>query len=138
MADPSRIRLKTGIFSLIVILSNAFGNYFLTVGMRNQPAFVESSPLSYIRAIFSPLVALGIILLILWMLSRMTLLSWADLSYVLPVTALGYVATALIGRFLLGEQLSARRIAGTLFIIAGTVVVGFTRPSTTVPQESRG
>ena len=39
-------------------------------------------------------------LLILWMLSRMTLLSWADLTYVLPVTALGYVLTVLMGRVL--------------------------------------
>jgi drug/metabolite transporter (DMT)-like permease len=70
----------------------------------------------------------GITLLILWMLSRMALLSWADLSYVLPVTALGYVANALLGRFFLSEQISPQRWAGTLLIVAGTTLVGWGNP----------
>ena len=70
----------------------------------------------------------GIALLILWLLSRMALLSWADLSYVLPVTSLGYVASALIGRFFLNEQITPARWAGTLLIVAGTVLVGVGSP----------
>ncbi len=73
---------------------------------------------------------LGISLLILWLLSRMALLSWADLSYVLPVTSLGYVASTLIGRFLLDEQVTPLRWAGTLLIVAGTVLVGAGSPHT--------
>ena len=46
-----------------------------------------SSFFDYIKAIFNPWVLVGIALLILWTLSRMALLSWADLSYVLPVTS---------------------------------------------------
>ena len=57
--------------------------------------------------LFQPWVALGVLLLILWMLSRMALLSWADLSYVLPVTSIGYVLVALAGRVLLNEQITA-------------------------------
>ena len=45
-------------------------------------------------------------LLILWLLSRMTLLSWADLSYVLPVTSIGYVLVALAGELFLHEAIS--------------------------------
>jgi len=67
---------------------------------------------------------MGISLLILWLLSRMALLSWADLSYVLPVTSLGYVASALLGRFLLNETVTPTRWAGTLLIVAGTILVG--------------
>ena len=67
---------------------------------------ITHTALEYLAAIFSPWVMLGISLLILWLLSRMALLSWADLSYVLPVTSLGYVATALIGRFFLNEQIT--------------------------------
>ena len=57
----------------------------------------SGSPWDYLTAIFTPYVALGIVLLIVWLLSRMALLSWADLSYVLPLTAIGYIITALIG-----------------------------------------
>ena len=105
--DPAaRLRWKTSVFALIVILSNAFGNFFLTWGMKHRAETLTLSPLSYIQAIFSPWVALGVTLLIVWLLSRMALLSWADLSYVLPVTALGYVASAPLGHFFLNEQIS--------------------------------
>jgi drug/metabolite transporter (DMT)-like permease len=59
----------------------------------------------------------------------MALLSWADLSYVLPVTALGYVANALLGRYFLSEQISPQRWAGTLLIVAGTTLVGLGSPT---------
>src|SRR5262249_10233793 len=125
-----RLQWKTRIFALIVILSNAFGNFSLTWGMRHRPEALTLSPLSYISAIFSPWVSFGICLLILWLLARMALLSWADLSYVLPVTSLGYVANALIGRFFLHEQIAPARWFGTLLIIAGTTLVGLSHPQT--------
>jgi drug/metabolite transporter (DMT)-like permease len=124
----ARLRWKTRLFAFIVILSNAFGNFFLTWGMRHRGSVLTRSPLSYVAAIFSPWVSLGICLLIVWLLTRMTLLSWADLSYVLPVTSLGYVANALIGRFFLHEQITAGRWFGTLLIIAGTTLVGLSQP----------
>jgi uncharacterized membrane protein len=69
------------------------------------------------------------------MLSRMALLSWADLSYVLPVTSIGYVLTAIAGRVFLNEDISAIRWAGTLFIVAGTALVGLTQPKTSRHPE---
>ena len=122
MHSDARLRWKTRVFAIIVILSNALGNFALAWGMRHRPTAL--SPLDYVAAIFSPYVLLGITLLILWLLSRMALLSWADLSYVLPVTSCGYVASALMGRFFLGEQISPVRWGGTLLIVAGTFLVG--------------
>jgi uncharacterized membrane protein len=125
----ARLRWKTRLFAAIVILSNVFGNFSLKWGMDRQAA-LTLSPLDYIRAILSPWVMLGISLLVLWLLTRMALLSWADLSYVLPVTSLGYVANAFMGRFFLSEQITPQRWAGTLLIIGGTVLVGMGRPRT--------
>ena len=68
--------------------------------------------------------------MITWMISRMFLLSWADLSYVLPVTAFGYVLNAVLGRVFLGEQVTPARWAGTLLIMAGVVLVGLGNPKT--------
>jgi uncharacterized membrane protein len=127
---PNRLQWKTRVFAAIVILTNAFGNFFLTWGMKHRGEALTNSPLSYIQAIFNPWVAVGIVLLILWLLTRMALLSWADLSYVLPVTAFGYVASALMGHFFLGEQITPGRWMGTLFIIAGIVLVGLSQPRT--------
>jgi len=120
----SRLRWKTRAFAVIVILSNALGNLFLTWGMRHGVEELTASPLSFLRAIFNPWVSLGIFLLILWLLSKMFLLSWADLTYVLPVTAFGYVLTAVLSRLFLGENITPARWAGTLLIAAGIVVVG--------------
>jgi len=119
----ARLQWKTRLFAVIVILSNTLGNFFLARGMKHLAAPVNS-PLRMIQAIFTPWVALGICLLILWLLSRITFLSWADLSYVLPVTSLGYVANALMGHYFLAEHITLTRWGGTLLIVAGTVLVG--------------
>ena len=88
------------------------------------------TPLDYITVLFRPAVALGVALLILWMLSRMALLSWADLSYVLPVTSIGYVLVAIVGRVLLNEQITGRRWSGILLIMAGVALVSGGAPQT--------
>ncbi len=119
----ARLQWKTRLFAVIVILSNTLGNFFLARGMKHLAAPVNS-PLRMLQAIFTPWVALGVCLLILWLLSRITFLSWADLSYVLPVTSLGYVANALMGHYFLGEHITLTRWSGTLLIVAGTVLVG--------------
>lgn len=124
-----QLQFKTRLFSLIVVLSNVIGNSALTWGMKRagDPGL---SPLLYLKAIFDPWVSLGIVLLVVWMLSRMTLLSWADLSYVLPVTSAGYILQALIGKYVFGEQISIARWSGTLLIIAGIILVATTSPRT--------
>ena len=120
LPHTGRLRAKTWICATVVVLSNVFGNFFLKRGM---PADLPT-PLAYITALFQPWAALGVVLLITWMLSRMTLLSWADLSYVLPVTAIGYVLVALVGRIFLNEEISLKRWAGIVLIMGGVALVG--------------
>ncbi len=125
--------LKTRILTLIVILSNVLGNFSLSLGMKAQAVAEAGGFMVYVRAFFSPMVLLGVSLLIIWLLSRMALMSWADLSFVLPVTSIGYVISALMGKFFLAEQISGKRWAGTLLIVAGTLLVSLT-PSRTANQ----
>ena len=120
------LRWKTRAFAAYVILSNSLGNLFLALGMRSSAEV--SSALSFLAANFNPLVMLGIALLISWMLSRMAMFSWADLTYVLPVTAFGYVVSAVLGWAFLAETITPVRWAGTLLIVAGTVLVGLGDP----------
>ena len=114
---------KVRLFAAIVILSNTFGNFFIAQGMRRISNPVNSAG-ALLSAIFTPYVAAGIILLILWLLSRMAFFSFADLSYILPVTSLGYVLNALMGHFFLGETITLQRWCGTFLIVAGTILVG--------------
>ena len=109
--------VKTRVFTLVVIVSNVLGNLSLSWGLKNY-------------GLFSPYVFLGVALLIVWMLSRMTLLSWADLSYVLPVTSVGYVVTVFIGKYFFAEQITWQRWLGSLLIMGGMFLVGRTYPRT--------
>ena len=127
MTSAVRPQWKVPLFAAIVVISNSLGNFFIAWGMRHLAAPV-SSPLSMITAIFTPWVAAGIVLLILWLLSRMAFLSFADLSFVLPITSLGYVANALMGRYFLNEHITNQRWGGILLIVAGTVMVGRSVP----------
>lgn len=122
---PADIYTRTRLYTVITVLTNVAGNSFLTEGMRRlgDPG---NSPLALIATLFHPLVAIGVALLILWTLSHMALLSWADLSYVMPVTAIGYVVTAFSSRFILGETVSVYRWAGIVLITAGVTLVGKT------------
>ena len=133
MGTDERLLWKTRFFLALVIVSQPLGNLFLTMGMKHR---VLGSPWDYLTAIFTPYVALGIVLLIVWLLSRMALLSWADLSYVLPLTAIGYIITAIIGSVVLKERISAARWSGTLLIVAGTALVGLTDSRTSLQNES--
>src|SRR5450432_2730922 len=133
---PRPLDFKTRLLTAIVVLANVLGNFSLSWGMKHQAAKLADSPLAYIQTIFSPWVLLGTTLLIVWLLSRMTLLSWADLSYVLPVTSIGYVLTAFLGKYFFAEQITWQRWLGTLAIMAGMILVGLTAPNTTNSQET--
>src|SRR6266849_10539044 len=129
MSSPASIpsavegpHLKTRIFTAIVVVTNVLGNSFLSRGMQSVGELISLSPVPYIRALFNPWVAVGVSLLIVWLLSHMALLSWADLSYVLPVTSIAYVLVALVGRFVLHEQISIARWAGITLIMMGVML----------------
>ena len=136
MTSPVKaLQVKTRIFTAIVVLTNVLGNSFLSRGMQSVGELLSLSPLPYIRALFNPWVAVGVSLLIVWLLSHMALLSWADLSYVLPVTSIAYVLVALVGRFLLHEHVSPARWVGVTLIMAGVTLVGHTAPRTHTPHK---
>lgn len=131
-SESARLRLKTWVCAVIVVLSNVFGNFFMKLGLP-EPL---TTPAEYITVLFRPTVALGVSLLILWTLTRMALLSWADLSYVVPVTAIGYALVAIVGKFLLHEDISTKRWLGIGLIVAGVALVGGGTPQT-APRESK-
>jgi len=133
----SQVLLKTRVMTLIVVLTQVFGDYFLSRGLRQVGSLVGEPPIAFILAFLNPWVALGVTLLILWLFFHMVLLSWADLSYVLPVTSIGYVLVALTGRFFLGETVSWMRWSGVAMIVGGVILVGRTPPSSQPGAEVR-
>lgn len=109
-------------FVAIVVLGNLCGNLLLRAGMRASP--------DYVHAILNLPAISGVMLLIAAALAQLALLSWADLSYITPLTSIGYVLAAICGSVFLHEPLTAMRLTAILFIAAGAAAVSGTRPST--------
>ncbi len=117
------MKASTLLLTATVIVLNVLGNAALGYGMKHAPA--SAGP---ILSLLEPWVLAGIALLILWTLLRMKLLGMADLSYVLPVTAVGYVLNAVMGAAFFAEHISPSRWAGTILIVSGAVLTGLTHP----------
>ena len=85
-------------------------------------------------AVINPWILTGIGFLIGFLASYVTALSWADLSYVSPATAISYVLMALLAKVFLHEHVTRSHWLGIALITLG---VGFvaTAPSLTVPPE---
>ena len=117
-----------------IVVCSTLGDFFLKVGM-NQMGNVSllGDPLILIRALFNPWVAVGTLTLIGFFVAFTVALSWADLSYVMPATALGYVLTTILSALLLHEHVSLYRWAGVVLIsfAVGFVTQGKAR---TVPE----
>jgi uncharacterized membrane protein len=131
LTRSSSALIKTYAVLLFFLALKAGGNTSMAWGMKQVPEKMSINPALYLRAMLNPFVAMGIAALILALLTRMALLSLADLSFVLPVTAIGYVIAVFLGKVFLHETVTRQRWLGTLLIFAGAVLVGSTSPDTT-------
>jgi drug/metabolite transporter (DMT)-like permease len=113
----------------------AAGDTMLSHGMKQTGSISVHHLQGVILAVLNPWVAVGILLLLAFFAAYMTALSWADLTYVLPATSLGYVLLALVARFVLHEHVSPLRWLGIVLITGG---VGFVAggPSLTEHQAA--
>jgi drug/metabolite transporter (DMT)-like permease len=122
---------KSQLLILIVIVTNVLGNVSLSHGMKQVGPIVSASPVDYLRALENPWTLLGIAILVIWMLTDLALLSRADLSFVLPVTASAYVLVAISGHFLLHDHISWERWVGIVLITGGVILAEETPDRTT-------
>ena len=107
------------------------GDSLLAYGMKQVGNISLHDFASLLLAISNPWVGLGIVLLLGFFASYMSALSWADLTYVLPASSLGYVLLAVIARFALHERVSLMRWLGIALVSSG---VGFV---TTGPEITK-
>lgn len=133
----TRCTIKNAVFVALIVIGNTVGNLFLAISMSRMPAFASVSLLSYAGLVlFSPTFLVGTFLIAVSMFAQLTMYTWADLSYVLPVTASGYVITALLGRFFLAEKIALTGWIGVVIISFGVVLVAETRPDTKHVDEA--
>jgi drug/metabolite transporter (DMT)-like permease len=127
------VKLKNCLIYLAIACCNGTGDVLLKRGMQQVGEIHIAHWTHVFTAVANPWVILGILCLAGFFYSYLTALSWADLTFVLPATAFGYVVTAVLSKYFLHESISMLRWTGVLLIAGGVGLV--TRgPSLTEPQ----
>lgn len=125
----SRLRNRTMI--AFIVITNSVGNLLLALGTRRLPSFDPAALLPYLGiALVNGWILGGIAVLALSMYAQLSTFAWSDLSYVVPMTATGYILTAVLGQVFLSEGVSLVRWAGICLISFGVVLVAETGPHT--------
>ncbi len=125
--------LKTLVVLALAVLANGAGNLCLSYGMKSvgpPEAWTLPGVWDVVGSALSsaPVIVGGLLLLVFFALF-LSLLSWADLSYVLPMISSCFAVSALLGHLVLGEEISLARWAGIALVSAGVLLVGRTGPS---------
>jgi drug/metabolite transporter (DMT)-like permease len=121
--------MRTFIVILIATLSAAVGEVLLSYGMRKSGEVDLTVPSQWVDLILSvirnPYVMAGVVLLAVFFFLYLASLSWDDISYVMPLTAMSFIFVALMARFVLKEEVSWYRWVGTVLIVVGIAFVAF-------------
>lgn len=122
-------------FRTIIVLTvglclESLGNVLLSKGMK-QVGEVTSFTMQalfnvFLRGVTNPTVIAGVALDALFFACFLIALSITEVSIVLPLTAVGYLTTALTAKILLHEDVTGLRWVGTAIIVIGCVIVGKT------------
>ena len=126
------LSLQQYLVLLAVMLTAAVGDTLLSHGMTQVGPVSVGHLGMLLVAMRNPWVITGIVCLLGFFASYLTALSWADLTFVLPSTAFGYVVVALLSKFWLHEAVSAYRWMGIVLIVCG---VGFVANGPSLTQH---
>lgn len=138
MASYRILRNKTHLLVIAMVLFTSVGNILLSMGMSKIGQVSIASPGSLVNAflhtVTSGTVWLGILCLLLYFVSYLLVLTWADYSYVMPASAVGYPIVTFLGYAILRERVSFAGWMGVVLICAGVMLVERTPVRTTEPK----
>jgi drug/metabolite transporter (DMT)-like permease len=113
---------------LVGLCLESVGNVMLRRGMKEVGEVVSFSIPAlfgvFLKGITNLSVITGVTLDALFFGCLLIALSWMEVSVVLPLTAVGYVTTAITAKIILHEDITALRWAGTVLIVMGCIMVG--------------
>lgn len=111
---------------LFAVLLNTAAQIVLKMGMKSIGHF-EFTSQNVMPILFkmgqNPYILGGISLYVFSLGAWLLTLSRVDVSLAYPLTSLGYVFTALVGYYVLQENMGLMRIAGILVIMIGVYLV---------------
>jgi drug/metabolite transporter (DMT)-like permease len=124
---------KTAFVLTLMILAGASGDVLVSKGMKQVGEIATVNPVELlragIRAAHNPFVVAGVLGLAVYFFSFSTVLSWADVSLVVPISALSFLLTTYVAQRALGEHVTPQRWCGTLLIVIGVILVARSQPA---------
>src|SRR2546426_1875120 len=118
--------MKTFLLLITLILSGSIGEVLSAKGMKEigDVSFRAGALLRAVaHAVRNRWLIGGVFFMAVSFFSFLSLLSYADLSYVLPMTAVSYLVSTVGARFFLGERITGARWLGTLLVAVGVALV---------------
>ncbi len=127
--------LKVLIAMTIAAAAAAIGQIFVRQGMQQVGALESYAPLALIgyfgQALLNPYVVVGTVLNGVFYFLFLAALSWADVTVVLPMTALEFGMAAILAVVLLNEVVPIMRWAGIALVIVGVFLIAVAGGETT-------
>jgi drug/metabolite transporter (DMT)-like permease len=115
------------IYFFMIVVAGTCGELCVSRAMKQNGEVKNFRPAAVVRVILRALrnkwMWAGVGLMTLAFFSLLAVLSFEKVSFVVPVTALSYVAGALGGRFFLGERISLSRWTGIALVCIGVTLV---------------
>ena len=108
------------------IIFNVIGQLLLKHGMNKLGNFkisVDALIPVFIKAFLSPYILLGLGCYVTGFLIWLIVLAKAEVSYAYPLISLGYVLTAIMGWWLLGENVTWVRMGGIMVTCIGVFII---------------
>jgi len=119
--------ILTALLIGIVVVASSLGDVSITRGMKELGEVDTLRPRALLRIVVRALsnrhFMAGLGLLALSFFAFLGALSRADMSLVVPATALCYVVTLLGARFVLRERVSGLRWTGALLVCLGVALI---------------
>ena len=119
------------IFFLLIVVAGTAGELCISRAMKSIGEIHDFGPRSLIQFVGQALrlrwTQAGIALMTLGFFSLVGILSFDDVSFVIPFTALSYVAGALGARVFLGERISPHRWLGIAAVTLGVTIVWWSK-----------
>jgi uncharacterized membrane protein len=122
--------IKTFVLVLIACVFGGTGHVLLAKGMKMVGDMTEarSDQLGTMvaSALTSPWVLLGVAFQASFFAMYLTLLSRAEVSKILPMTAIDYIVVVFLAQMVLGEAVTSARWVGVALIVVGVTLVSRT------------
>jgi len=114
---------------LLALVLEAVGVVFLSRGLKQigEPEKLTAGEVARVirRGAVNPSILLGVLLETIFFGALLYLLSQRDVSLIWPLTALGFVLTAIAAKFILHEEIHWTRWMGVALIVVGAALVSY-------------